>query len=233
MIPQQKDNKNKLIYIYILLFILSTSINNKNIYNQKIFSNELIFKITGLSYADNQKLIRDLININNDNIFKINKKKIFERITENNSVLNFYAKKEYPNKIEIIINEAKYVGKIYNKDKLLLIGSNGKLIDHNANNVKDLPYFYGDFKREEFLKLLFVINKTQLDIKNISSFYFFPSGRWDIKFKDGLLLKLPIKDLINTLPKGLLLKNNQNFRNSKIIDLRIKNRIISNDWWKF
>jgi hypothetical protein len=26
------------------------------------------------------------------------------------------------------------------------------------------------------------------------------------------------------------LKNNQNFSNSKIIDLRIKNRIISNEW---
>jgi len=230
MIPQQKDKKNKLIFIYILLFILITSINNKNIYNQKIFSNELIFKITGLPYADNQKLIRNLINVNNDNIFKIDEKKIFEKIRENNLVLNFYAKKEYPNKIDIIINEATYVGKIYNKDKLLLIGSNGKLIDHNANNVKDLPYFYGDFKREEFLKLLFVINKTQLDIKNVSSFYFFPSERWDIKFKDGLLLKLPNEDLINVLSEALLLKNNQNFKNSKIIDLRIKNRIISNEW---
>ena len=229
MTPQQKDKKNKLIYIYILLLFLITSINNQNIYNQKIFSEELIFKITGLSYADNQKIIRDLININSDNIFKIDKKKIFKKITENNLVLNFYVKKEYPNKIDIIINEATYVGKIYNKDKLLLIGSNGKLIDHNANNVNDLPYFYGNFKREEFLKLLSVIDKTQLDLKNISSFYFFPSGRWDIRFNDGLLLKLPIKDLKNTLSKILLLKDNKNFRNSKIIDLRIKNRIISND----
>ena len=229
MIPQQKDKKKKLIYIYILLLILITSINNKNIYNGKIFSNELIFKINGLSYTDNEKLISDLIDINNENIFKIDKKKILEKVTENNLVLNFFAKKEYPNKIEIIINKATYVGRIYKKDKLFLIGSNGKLIDHNANNIKDLPYFYGDFKREEFLKLLFVINKIQLDIKNISSFYFFPSGRWDIKFKDGLLLKLPIKDLRNTLSKVLLLKNNQNLRNSKIMDLRIKNRIILND----
>ena len=229
MIPQQKDKKNKFIYIYILLLILITSINNKNIYNGKIFSNELIFKINGLSYTDNEKLISDLIDINNENIFKIDKKKILEKVTENNLVLNFFAKKEYPNKIEIIINKATYVGRIYKKDKLFLIGSNGKLIDHNANNIKDLPYFYGDFKREEFLKLLFVINKIQLDIKNISSFYFFPSGRWDIKFKDGLLLKLPVKELMNTLSKVSLLKNNQDFKNSKIIDLRIKNRIITND----
>jgi len=229
MIPQQKDKKKKLIYIYILLLILITSINNKNIYNENIFSNELIFKITGLSYTDNQKLIRDLIDVNNKNIFQIDEKKIFEKITENNLVLNFFAKKEYPNKIEIIINKATYIGKIYKNNKLFLIGSNGKLIDHNANNMKDLPYFYGDFKRDEFLKLLSVINKIQLDIKNISSFYFFPSGRWDIKFKGGLLVKLPVKDLMNTLSKVLLLKNNQNFRNSKIIDLRIKNSIISND----
>ena len=95
--------------------------------------------------------------------------------------------------------------------------------------MKDLPYFYGDFKREEFLKLLYVINKIRLDTKNISSFYFFRSGRWDIKFRNGLILKLPNEDLTNTLSRFLLLKNNQNFKNSKIIDLRIKNRIITND----
>ena len=229
MTPQQKDKKNKSIYIYILLFILISSINNKNIYNEKLFPNQLIFKINGLSNIDNQKLIRNLTNINNNDIFKIDKEKLIEKITENNLVLNFSAKKKYPDKIDIIINKATYISKIYKNNKLLLIGSNGKLIHDNTNIVADLPYFYGDFKIKEFLKLLSVINKIQLDIKNISSFYFFPSGRWDIKFKDGLLLKLPNKDLMNSLSKLLLLKKNQNFKNSKIIDLRIKNRIISND----
>ena len=229
MIPQQKDKKNKSVYIYIVLFILIASINNKNIYNEKLFTNNLIFKVVGLSYADNQKLIRDLIDINNNNIFKIDEKKLIEKITENNLVLNFLTKKKYPDKIEIIINKATYVGKIYKNNKLSLIGSNGKLVSDNSNILKDLPYFYGDFKTKEFLKLLSAINKIQLDTKNISSFYFFPSGRWDIKFKDGSLLKLPNKDLIKSLSKFLLLKNDQNFKNSKIIDLRIKNRIISND----
>ena len=229
MIPQQKDKKNKSIYIYIFLFILIASINNKNIYNEKLFPNKLIFKIIGLSSIDNQKLIKDLNDVSNNNIFKINKKKLIEKITENNLVLNFLAKKKYPDKIEIIINKVTFVGKIYKNNKLSLIGSNGKLVDDDANVITDLPYFYGDFKRKEFLKLLSVINKIQLDTNNISSFYFFPSGRWDIKFKDGLLLKLPNKDLMNSLSKLLLLKNDQNFKSSKIIDLRIKNKIISND----
>ena len=56
MIPQQKDRKSKFIFVYILLFIFITSINNKNFHNKKLFSNNLIFEVNGLSYVDNQKL---------------------------------------------------------------------------------------------------------------------------------------------------------------------------------
>jgi cell division protein FtsQ len=227
MIPQQKDRKSKYIYIYILLFILIASINNKNFYDKELFSNDLIFQVKGLPYFDNQKLKRDLNNINKNKIFNLDKNKLSNIINENNLVLNFLARKKYPNKIEIEINKAKYFGKIYRNEKLYIIGSNGKLIDRDLDNMKDIPYFYGNFKREEFLKFLIVINNVGLETKDISSFYFFPSGRWDIKFKDGLLLKLPNNDLINVLSRALLLKNNQNFSNSKLIDLRIKNRIIS------
>ena len=228
MIHQQKDKKKKSIYIYILLFILITTFNNKNFYDKELFSSKLIFKINGLSNIDNQNLTRDLIKINKNNIFKLDEKKLFEKITENNLVLNFLAKKNYPNKIDIKINRVTYIGKIYKNERISLIGSNGKLINQDVNKMTDLPYFYGNFKREDFLEFLTVINKVGLEIKDISSFYFFPTGRWDIKFKDGLLLKLPNKDLMNTLSKVMLLKNDQNFTNSKVIDLRIKNRIISN-----
>ncbi len=228
MIPQQKDRRSKFIFIYVLLFIFITSINNKNLHNKKLFPSDLIFKVTGLSYVDNQKLKKDLININKDNIFKLDKNKLSNKINENNLVLNFLVKKNYPNKIDIKINKAKYFGKIYRNNQLYIIGSNGKLINYDKESMKDLPYFYGNFKREEFLKFSIVLNEVGINKKDISSFYFFPSGRWDIKFKDGLLLKLPNKDLMNVLSKALLLKNDQNFKNLKIIDLRIKNRIISN-----
>ena len=114
------------------------------------------------------------------------------------------------------------------KCSLVIVTCCIKLINHHVNKIIDLPYFYGNFKKVDFLEFITIINKAGLETKDISSFYFFPSGRWDIKFKDGLLLKLPNTDLIDVLSKALLLKNNQNFSNSKIIDLRIKNRIISN-----
>ena len=229
MIPQQKDKKNKSIYIYIFFFILIASINNKNFSDKELFSNKLIFNITGLSGPDNQNLIKDLIDINKNNIFKIDKNKLSNKIDENNLVLNFLAKKKYPNNIEITINKAAHVGKIYKNNRLSIIGSNGKLIKYDAKKITDLPYFYGNFKREDFLKFLTAIEQVGLETKDISSFYFFRSGRWDIKFKNDLLLRLPNNDLTNILTKALILKNDQNFKNSKLIDLRIKNRIISYD----
>ena len=228
MIPQQKDRKSKSIYIYIFFFILIASINNKNFSDKELFSNKLIYNINGLSEIDNKNLIKDLIDINKNNIFKLDKNKLSNKIDENNLVLNFLAKKKYPNKIEITINKATHVGKIYKEGQLSIIGSNGKLINHDTHNITDLPYFYGNFKREDFLKFLTAIEQVGLEAKDISSFYFFPSGRWDIKFKDGLLLKLPNKDFMKILSRVLLLKNDKNFTNSKVIDLRIKNRIISN-----
>ena len=57
---------------------------------------------------DNQKLKRDLININENNIFKLDENKLSNKINENNLVLNFLIKKNYPNKIEIeIFDELK------------------------------------------------------------------------------------------------------------------------------
>ena len=52
MIPQQKDRKSKFIFTYIILFILITSINNKNFHNKELFSNNLIFEVNGLSYVN-------------------------------------------------------------------------------------------------------------------------------------------------------------------------------------
>ena len=230
MIPQQKDKKNKLIYIYLFFLILISSINNKNFYNKNFFSENLVFEIKGLSNSNNQKLTKHLTNTNKDIIFRLDKQELSKKINENNLVLNFLAQKNYPNKINISIKKATYVGKIYKNDMLSLIGSNGKIINRDVKKMTGLPYFYGNFEKEEFLEFLDIINKVGLDIKDISSFYFFPSGRWDIKFKDGLLLKLPDNDLINILSKTILLKNDQNFRNSKILDLRIQNRVISNEW---
>ncbi len=228
MIPRQKDRINKSIYIYLLLLVLISSVNNKNFYNKELFSKKLVYEINGLSNKEKQKLVKDLTDKNYKNIFNLSKEKLSSDVNKNNLVLDFSAKKNYPNKINITINKATKVGKIYKNKKLFLIGSNGKLINYDINQKIDLPYFYGNFNRDQFLEFLTLINKIGLNKKDISSFYLFPSGRWDILFKNELLIKLPKKDVNNALLKLLFLRNNQSFKDLKIIDLRIKNRVITN-----
>jgi len=228
MMPQRRDKKNRIVYIYLFFFILVTSINNKNFDNKKLFDNKILFDVSGLSNKENQKLKKDLNFINYNNIFKLDKKELTNKIIENNLVLNFLIKINYPNKVKIVIKKTDFIGKVLKNNKLYIIGSNGKLIKYQNNINSDLPYFYGNFKKDEFLKFLKIIIELNLKIEDVSSFYFFPSRRWDINFKNGLKFKLPTKETKNALLRALILANDQNFINSKIIDLRIKNKIISN-----
>ena len=222
----QLKNKKKLIFFYLLILITISSINNRYFYDETILKSKIVFEIDGLSIDDDLKLRNNLKSLKDQSIFLIDKKKLSELIIKNNIVLNFIVKKIYPNKIEIKINKAIKVGKILKNNKLSVIVSNGKLIDYDYQNL-NLPYFYGEFDKEEFLKFFSMLKIVNIDFKLIQSFYFFPSGRWDIKFKDGLIIKLPENNPKKSLSFVLNLLKEKKFNTSKVLDLRINNKIIS------
>ena len=222
----QLKNKKKLIFFYLLILITISSINNRYFYDETILKSKIVFEIDGLSIDDDLKLRNNLKSLKDQSIFLIDKKKLSELIIKNNIVLNFIVKKIYPNKIEIKINKAIKVGKILKNNKLSVIVSNGKLIDYDYQNL-NLPYFYGEFNKEEFLKFFSMLKIVNIDFKLIQSFYFFPSGRWDIKFKDGLIIKLPENNPKKSLSFVLNLIKEKKFNTSKVLDLRINNKIIS------
>ena len=223
----QQINKKILIFFYLLILILITSINNRNFYENIILGNEIVFEVNGLSNNDDLKLKNDLKSFKNQSIFLIDKKELSELIIKNNIVLNFLVKKIYPNKIAIQINKATKVGKILKDNKISIIVSNGKLIDYDNQQNLYLPYFYGNFNQKEFLNLFIMLNRVNLDFQKIESFYFFPSRRWDIKFKDGLLIRLPENNPTKSLSFVLNLLKEKKFINSKVLDLRLNNKIIS------
>tara|TARA_B100000780_G_C20747992_1_gene297151 strand:+ start:313 stop:537 length:225 start_codon:yes stop_codon:yes gene_type:complete len=65
-------------------------------------------------------------------------------------------------------------------------------------------------------------------IDKIKSFYFFDSGRWDLIFHNDKLVKLPIKNYLQSLKNFMNAENDSNFNNYKIFDYRIKNQLILN-----
>jgi len=83
----------------------------------------------------------------------------------------------------------------------------------------------GKFTTEKFVSLEKIINKSGLEYNNIKEIFFYPSGRIDIKNKDNVLIKFPIKNLEIALNQVNKLLNNKNF-NYNVIDLRVSNQLI-------
>ena len=112
--------------------------------------------------------------------------------------------------------------------KIFIVASNGKLLNSNYSN-QDLPFIFGKPKINDFLKFKKIIDQSKIDYKNIKYIYFFQSKRWDIEFKNDLVIKLPLNFTKETLNNSLLFSSNLNLKENKKIDLRVKNQIITNE----
>ena len=228
MMLQLIDRKLKIFFYLILFILLSTQITkNKNI---KINFNTNLnnIEVLGLSVENNLKVYQSLKFLLTKNIFLVNKNDFQNILKKNNLVESFYIKKIYPNLIKIKIKQTKLLAITNKKSKKFFIGSNGKLIPVSQVELSynELPFVYSKSNYIDFIKLKKIIDESKFQFEQIESFYYFPSNRWDIKTKDGFLIKLPEKNIAESLKFVALIKINEEFKDKKIIDLRISNNII-------
>ena len=218
------QRKNKKILIYFFLLIIVSSIGNNKINNYKFKKIENI-NIFGLDEKNNQILLNKLKNLNLGNIFFINKKKIEKLINSNSLIESYVVFKEYPSTLNIKIDKTNFFAKINDNGKNYLIGSNGKLtlIESGYNQ---LPYIFGKPNVEEFLKFKKIIDRSKFSYNEIKNIYFFSSKRWDLKFHDNILLKLPNNLTQETLDNLYEFLENYNGENFNIIDARLENKIV-------
>ena len=226
------DKKLRLFFYLILFLLLSTQIaKNKNIksnINNKLNSIEVI----GLSEENNLKVYEGLKFLLTENIFFINKKELQNILRKNNLIDYFYVRKIYPNLIQVKIKQTDLLAITNQNNKKFYIGSNGKLIPINQITVfnNKLPFVYSKSNYIDFVKLKKIIDKSKFKFEEIESFYYFPSNRWDIKTKDGFLIKLPEQNIAKSLKFAELIIKSKKFEDKKVIDLRIsKNIILSNE----
>ena len=223
------DRKTKLFFYLILFILLSTQITkNQNIIKHTTTTVNYI-EVIGMSYENNLKVSESLNSLLFQNIFFINKSDFHNILKENNLIESFYIKKFYPNEIKINIKQADLLAITNKNGKKFYIGSNGKLIsiDKIKNFNKKLPFVFSKSNYNEFVKLKKTIDKSKFQFEEIESFYYFPSNRWDFKTNEGMLIKLPEKNILESLQLANLIKTNVQFKNNKIIDLRISDRIIA------
>ena len=218
---------SKKLLVYLFLFIFLGTINNKNLSELKFYRIKDI-KVFGLNEKENLEILNNLKFLQNENIFFINKKKISELINSNNLIEKYSIIKKYPSTIELRVTETNYLALVNKKGKKYLLGSNGKLIDAKYNK-KELPIIFGDFKNSEFLELKKIFDIYKFNIQKIKRFFYFPSGRWDVEMKSGILIKLPKDRLKETIELSLDILKREKSDNLKILDFRQNGLVIINE----
>ena len=219
------------LYLYLFFLIFLSSVFNLEIlenYKDK-FSLKTI-NINGVSYKEKKNIEEELTNLKNINIFKISDQKVLEKLNKFNFIESIYVKKIIPSSINIYLSKTSILGKTFINGEEFYIGKNGKFINSNQIYEKyKTATVFGKFQISEFVNLYNILNNQKLEIDTIEQYYFFKNKRWDLVFSNGLILKLPSKNIINSIKIYKKLIDNDNLTNTKIIDLRVMDQIIITD----
>lgn len=218
-----KIDKHFRFFTYFIIIIFLTSINNYNLYNKKIFNIDRV-EVNGFSEKKNIIIKNEIKNILGKNIFLI-KKNYFKKLLNRNDTKDLIIKKVYPNKLIINFIPSKPICIILFKDRKIILGDNGKKL--NIETIeKKLPKVSGSKNFGNILKVVNMLKLSKLNYDKIDEIIFFKSGRFDINLENKTLIKFPIRYTKEIINYSSYLLNDKRFINSKVIDLRLENKII-------
>ena len=221
----QQKGKKILFYFFLLIFLGSiTNIKLNNIDLHKI----KIINVSGLDKKNNEYISNSLKNFYFQNIFFVNPNDLKKIIEANKLIENYKIFKKYPSTIDIKLKKTKFIAKINKNENIYIVGTNGKLINNNSLN-SELPFIFGNPEVKEILLLKKIIDKSKFSFTEIKKLYYFKSRRWDIELNNKIFIKLPTKNIEETLNYIFLLQGNKNMKKVKVYDARVANQIIIND----
>ena len=213
------------IFLYFFLIIFLTTFNNRHFSEIKLRNINKI-RIIGLEKSEKQNLLEKLKFIESRNIFFLNKIEIMNVLNAQKIIENYTISKKYPSSLEIRIKKTKFLANVFDDGKSFLLGSNGKLIRSIEAN-EDLPIIFGKYNKESFFNLLQSVEQSNFKLSEIKNFYFFKSGRWDIKTNLDITIKLPKNNLKDSLNLSAIILNNREFKKINILDLRQNGQVIT------
>ncbi len=219
------DKKNYIFFLLIVFLILSSTHNSNFKYNN--FFNVKKIEVVGLNKTDNAFLENEFTDLVGSNIFTLNKKS-FELFNSVNQIKSYNVKKIYPNQVKVYLESAKAIGFVKNMNELVILGNNGKIIEPETL-PKNIPEVTGTNDMKKIFQTIEIIKKSDFDIRKIKKINFFPSKRIDIELENKKKIKFPINLKIDDLNFGFRVINDEKFNQVKIVDLRIPNKVITDD----
>ncbi len=222
----QKIDKKKYIFFYLITFLILSSIHNSNFKSKNFFSINKI-DIVGLNKSNNLLLENKLVDLIGYNIFTLEKES-FKFINSLNFIKDYNIKKIYPNQLIVNLEPAKAISVVKYLDKFVILGNNGKII-HLDRTPINVPKVTGTNDIKKVFQTLKMIDKSNFNIENIKNIEFFQSERVDIELINKKKIRFPINYTVDNFNFALKILDDDRYSKSKILDLRIPNKVITYD----
>ena len=222
----QKIDKKNYILFYFIIFLVLSSIHNSNLKLNNFFNVKKI-EVLGLDKKNSIILEKKLVSLIGYNIFTL-KKESFNFMNSLNFIKDYSVKKIYPNHVKVFFESAEAISTIKYLNELVVLGNNGKIIKLE-NLPTNVPKIIGTKNIKKAFRTLKMIDKSDLEIEKIMIIEFFPSERIDLELRNKKKIKFSTNLSVDNFNFGSKLLNDDEFNKSKIIDLRIPNKIITYD----
>ena len=222
----QKIDKRKYILFYFIIFLILSSIHNSNLKLNNFFNVKKI-EVLGLDKKNSIILEKKLVSLIGYNIFTL-KRDSFKFMNSLNFIKDYSVKKIYPNRVKVFLESVEAISIVKHLNELVVLGNNGKIIEFE-NLPTNVPRITGTKNLKKVFRTLKMIDESDLEIEKIMIIEFFPSERIDVELKNKKKIKFPINLSVDNFNFSSKLLNDNEFNKSRIIDLRIPNKIITYD----
>ena len=241
-ITNKNTRSNFTVYfliIFIISLLLTTFSNNIDFEKySKLLNNFLIkngftinnIQILGIKNIPKETIIKIVNNENKSNILNVNLLNIYNNIRNNDWVEELYIERVLPNTIKISIIEKEAIGIWQYEMSNKLITKNGEIISTaNINKFKiDLPIIHGNHANKNANSILEILETNKVLAKNIWSLDYVNNRRWNLHFKQGIIVLLPSKGVLKAWNEIIKLQKNYDVLNLGLteLDLRNPNKIL-------
>ena len=223
-------------YINILfLLLLASSIVMFIIINFNPYLLNNFFKVKDIKIVGTEKTnpyeLKQILSSNLNNLITFDKDNAKSLLEEVGWVKRANIKKIYPNTISINIIESDPFAIFYNNQDIFLIDIDGEIISPNPdiNKYESLLTVRGEKAEVKLSEIIKEININFPEVRNkVNGLEFVDKRRWNLFLSNDLLIKLPDKEINESLKNLKKLFADKKILDSNIIevDLRIKGRAV-------
>ena len=241
-ITNKNTRSNFTVYfltILIISLLLTTFLNNIDFKKYSRLLNNFLIKngftinniqILGIKNIPKETIIKIVNNENKSNILNVNLLNIYNNLRNNDWVEELYIERVLPNTIKISIIEKEAIGIWQYEMSNKLITKNGEIISTaNINKFKiDLPIIHGNHANKNANSILKILETNKVLTKNIWSLDYINNRRWNLHFKQGIIVLLPSKGVLKAWNQIIKLHKNYDVLNLGLteLDLRNPNKIL-------